>query len=509
MSHAHSEFELAPGLNVLIGPNNCGKSAVISALQTVCGDNDGDFMVRHGQRECYVTVQTDDGHEVTWRRMRTAVSFCIDGVDIARAGRGNIPDNLHLCLRMPKVQTAQGGDRFDVHFGMQKAPIFLFDSESGAAKFFSTSSDAEKLLDMQRRHKEKVRDAQKDQHRLLDKRQELEIDLDKLAPLDPLAQQLERAEEIHAEICQAQDQLEQLSQRIERLEMLQSSCDKLEASHRCLGSLGIPPAMAGTESLEALIDSLETETRKRDRVHEKDAVLVSLVPCPAMTDTAAISQAIPALEHLGNRAQRLAATCASLRPLHASPETEDPHPLSKAISSLERQHFLVTRLASKREVLQPLVDAPFLEDLELLKHVIVDLGQTLHKRDKCQAVARILLGAEEPCAVHDTVALSASIRQITLAEEMARRATTRYEVLSEMQGPPQPADGSLLTTHLKALAASTAAVREYEAQVQAVGQRVAEVQQQVKAWAAEQGECPLCGGVLDPSRVLSEGHAHG
>ncbi len=33
MSHAHTVIDLADGLTVLTGPNNCGKSAVVAALR--------------------------------------------------------------------------------------------------------------------------------------------------------------------------------------------------------------------------------------------------------------------------------------------------------------------------------------------------------------------------------------------------------------------------------------------------------------------------------------------
>src|SRR6266550_1674368 len=99
MSHAKTVIEPAPGLTVILGPNNCGKSAIASALQTLCGDHDGDFMVRHG-------------------------------VEIHRANRGNLPDDLHTLLRLPKVLHPNGEKEFDVHFAHQKSPIFLIDKES-------------------------------------------------------------------------------------------------------------------------------------------------------------------------------------------------------------------------------------------------------------------------------------------------------------------------------------------------------------------------------------------
>src|SRR5512147_1990297 len=123
MSHSCTVIEPAVGLTVLVGPNNCGKSAIVSALQILCENDKGDYMVRHGEDDCRVVVVTDDGHRVEWRRKKSVVSYNIDGKDVHRL-QGDIPDDLHEILRLPKVAAADGRD-YDIHFGVQKAPIFL------------------------------------------------------------------------------------------------------------------------------------------------------------------------------------------------------------------------------------------------------------------------------------------------------------------------------------------------------------------------------------------------
>src|SRR3954451_9603772 len=97
MSHARTEIEPAAGLTVLIGPNNCGKSAVVSALETLARGTRGDFMVRHGEKLCSVTVETDDGHVITWKRKGKVVSYAIDGREVHR----DTPDDLHEYLKLP------------------------------------------------------------------------------------------------------------------------------------------------------------------------------------------------------------------------------------------------------------------------------------------------------------------------------------------------------------------------------------------------------------------------
>jgi predicted ATPase len=159
MSHRHTVIEPASGLTVLVGDNNCGKSAVVAALQILCRNASGDYMVRHGENECKIIVETDEGHIVEWKRKGGTVSYTLNGKAIHRL-RGGIPDDLHKLLRIPMVFPQDGGDPFDIHFGEQKKPIFLLDEPgSRAAKFFASSSDAEVLIRMQILHKKNVQNA--------------------------------------------------------------------------------------------------------------------------------------------------------------------------------------------------------------------------------------------------------------------------------------------------------------------------------------------------------------
>src|SRR3954467_1795749 len=141
MSHAHTVIEPAAGLTVLVGPNNCGKSAIVAALQILCHNETSTYVLRHGQRECGVEVETSDGHIVRWTR-KNSPSYLIDGQLFDRLRGAGIPDQLHQALRLPKVDAGEDAN-FDVHFGAQKSPIFLLGSSAAtAARFFASSSDA-------------------------------------------------------------------------------------------------------------------------------------------------------------------------------------------------------------------------------------------------------------------------------------------------------------------------------------------------------------------------------
>src|SRR5687768_16374779 len=153
MSHAHSVIEPAAGLTVITGPNNCGKSAIVAALQILCSNDNSTYVTRHGQRESAIRVETDDGHVVEWRR-KGSPRYVIDDKLFDRLKQG-VPDELHQALRLGQVECEN--ETFDIHFAAQKRPIFLLqDKPKHAAEFFASSSDACRLLEMQNLHRLRV-----------------------------------------------------------------------------------------------------------------------------------------------------------------------------------------------------------------------------------------------------------------------------------------------------------------------------------------------------------------
>jgi exonuclease SbcC len=65
-SHEHSEVIFGPGLNVIVGPSDFGKSALVRALRWLYyNEPRGANFIRVGARTCRVMVELDDGTAVT------------------------------------------------------------------------------------------------------------------------------------------------------------------------------------------------------------------------------------------------------------------------------------------------------------------------------------------------------------------------------------------------------------------------------------------------------------
>src|SRR6266481_270493 len=195
MAHKDTVIEPADGLTVLVGPNNCCKSAVVEALMVLTTNSSKDFMTRHGEKDCRITIETSEGHQIEWRRTGSTISYQLDGRAIHRIRTGTVPDDLQDLLKLPDVPGPDGKDAFAVHFGMQKEPIFLLDrSGRHTATFFTASSDASRLVAMQTAHKRKVADRRQNERTLVERETQLSRSLESLQPLPALLKPLDALE---------------------------------------------------------------------------------------------------------------------------------------------------------------------------------------------------------------------------------------------------------------------------------------------------------------------------
>jgi exonuclease SbcC len=295
MSHARTVIEPADGLTVLIGPNNCGKSAVVSALQTLCYNTSGDFMVRHGANQCSVTVELEDAgqaHTVTWRRKKGTVSYVIDGREIHRLLR-DVPQDLHEILRMARVRTPQDATGFDIHFGEQKSPIFLLDESAGRqATFFASSSDAQKLLEMQRRHREQVATAKSDAKRMAAEIESLDKTLALLAPAPELCAAGAALENEYATVAAAIQKSADLQTLLARQDQAEHKSNLYKSRVTTIEPLRPLPELADVPSLEKIIRNLaEIARRQGQAAHAKES-LANLTGVPVLADTSHIAEMI-------------------------------------------------------------------------------------------------------------------------------------------------------------------------------------------------------------------------
>ncbi len=352
MSHVDTTLDLGPGLNVITGPNNCGKSAIVAAIQLVCRNHlTGDVVVRHGAKECSVTLWTDDGHEVTWRRKGKDVSYVIDGTEHSRL-KGKVPESLHTILKLPEIE--EGDEAFDLHFGLQKEPIFLLDEAgSKAAKFFASSSDAAKLMEMQAAHKSRTRE-RKSRLKLLGEQAKLLEE--QLAKLEPVVALRTTTDSVVAQFDDLQQRILSAERLTGQRQLMVEHQASIETEQQILVKLDeLPPwpEFHDTEPLEDWLSEHESAQEQYTLFGRLTEALQQLTPPPSLVDVKALAQSIESHRQYDSQHHRWQSELDSLKDLQPPPLLHIDGALQQAVTRwkqlLEQQKLETSAIATIRD----------------------------------------------------------------------------------------------------------------------------------------------------------------
>ena len=382
MSHVHTVIEPADGLTVLVGPNNCGKSAVVTALQILCHNENSTYVTRHNERECSVKIETDDGHVIEWRR-RNSPSYTVDGVPFDRLGRSGSPDELHDVLRLPKV-SAEGNQEFDVHFGEQKSPVFLLDKPgSHAAQFFASSSDAALLVEMQKRHQQKSADARKERTKLDVRFSQLATELANFAAIDAIEPNLAEIEEQYENLQKSTALIQSLSHDLDQLQKVTAELEHRHSQSMALAKVTAPPAITDPQSLKSLIQQLAKTERDFDAQTNRACALKALQPAPDLEDS--LEQLVADLRAQQQRCAGLEKRLALLSTLADIPGWADESALANDIRQLRQAELNLHRDDRATRCLIRLNAPPPIDDPSELNHAIrfiTDASKEIARLDK-------------------------------------------------------------------------------------------------------------------------------
>lgn len=136
------KLSFKPGLNVLRGTSNSGKSSVFSAIKSCIYNIPGSKNVRSGQENYMVDIKYNE-HEVTYKKGKNSNCYIVDNEQYTKTGVSQLPA-VAQALNIQDIVMAD--EKIKINFWNQMEYPFLLDkSPSQLYRFVSDSGEDEAL----------------------------------------------------------------------------------------------------------------------------------------------------------------------------------------------------------------------------------------------------------------------------------------------------------------------------------------------------------------------------
>lgn len=107
--HKKKSIEFSPGVNVIIGPSDTGKSSIIRALKWVVFNKpSGNSFRRHGSKRTVVKLLTND-HEVIRTKSNAVNTYKLDGKELKTPGT-SVPAEVENAINLKEINFQEQHD---------------------------------------------------------------------------------------------------------------------------------------------------------------------------------------------------------------------------------------------------------------------------------------------------------------------------------------------------------------------------------------------------------------
>lgn len=137
-----AEFVFNPGLTILQGESNGGKSSIFRAIENTIFNQAGTGNVQHGKQFYMVGIE-NDGHKVVFKKGKAGGVYKVDDVEYSKVGVGQLEQ---VAEALGIRETVLAGEKIRLNFWSQMGYPFLLDRSPGQLyKFIVDSSESESL----------------------------------------------------------------------------------------------------------------------------------------------------------------------------------------------------------------------------------------------------------------------------------------------------------------------------------------------------------------------------
>lgn len=220
-SHKYTELELDSSLNVIVGPSDQGKTAIIRGIKwALFNEPSGDFFIREGEKDCSVTIIFSDNTKIKRYRSSSKNTYYLydsqGGEEVFEGFGLNVPQEIIDKTGMRKVPL-DGSQNKDINIGEQlEGPFLLADKNSSRANAIGRLVGVHIIDDALKDTLRDIRAANIKKRSYEESLDKLEENLKEYDYLEGLSKTVKELEKLSTEIHKKRNRLKQLSSLLER-----------------------------------------------------------------------------------------------------------------------------------------------------------------------------------------------------------------------------------------------------------------------------------------------------
>jgi len=310
------DIRLAPGVNVVVGESDVGKSAVVRALQGLIGNQRGDGFINNRTGKCRVAVRVpsdDDGATVSWEKPEN--SYRIDDNDPFKKVGTSVPKEVLGLINMAPLELDKNSTR-SINIVEQGGAKFLVeDKETDVAKTIGAITRLQPVYNAMRAVAADRRAAAGRAKTLGAEATQSRLKLAAFSDLDSEAERLGRAEKLLSRCSRLHEGLVGLQALSERLRANAADAEtirrRLAAAEAVLAAAEHVKLARGAWKTVGRLKELGRSLASASAASEAMAGRMAAIGPVADTDTSPLEADAARLALLSDRAAGLAANSAA------------------------------------------------------------------------------------------------------------------------------------------------------------------------------------------------------
>lgn len=291
-SHVNTTFNLHNGLNVITGPSDAGKTAIIRAVRWVAfNEPQGEAFVNENVGEAEVTILLQNGSIITKHRRKGKTSYTIqeseNGIE-STFEKSEVPLEVTRLLGIEKHSFGDFETALNFSFQLD-APFLISETASAGAKVLGKLAGTESV-DLA------IKGVSKDTHATRNMRSQAEKDMERIIGslfeyehIDDAKQAVETAEILFEQVETSHTNLENLKEYRNSFLLFKEKRDKLSEKMKKLRNVpqlteNITEIEKNQQRHEQLIQLQDDGNRLRTRISLLEQELLTYSDIPLATD---------------------------------------------------------------------------------------------------------------------------------------------------------------------------------------------------------------------------------